>query len=145
MSIAITSPGALLVIAVTRSSRDFNTCPLIVEMTSPSRRPISAAGEPLTGAYTMRTLPVSPKRPAAAYTPINKVNAITICMSEPAVMTNNRRGYDFERYERSSSAGSQSSKLLMPMMRTKAPSGMARTPYSSSPRFLLHRRGPKPI
>ena len=32
----------------------------------------------------------------------------------------------------------------MPMMRTKAPSGSARTPYSVSPRRKLHRRGPKP-
>ena len=32
----------------------------------------------------------------------------------------------------------------MPMIRTKAPSGSARTPYSVSPRRKLHRRGPKP-
>ena len=33
----------------------------------------------------------------------------------------------------------------MPMMRTKAPSGSRRTPYSVSPRWKLHRRGPKPM
>ena len=34
--------------------------------------------------------------------------------------------------------------LFMPMIRTNAPSGRARTPYSVSPRRKLHSRGPKP-
>ena len=35
--------------------------------------------------------------------------------------------------------------LFMPMIRTNAPSGSARTPYSVSPRRKLHRRGPNPM
>ena len=35
--------------------------------------------------------------------------------------------------------------LFMPMMRTKAPSGSARTPYSVSPLRKLHSRGPNPM
>ena len=42
-------------------------------------------------------------------------------------------------------SGSTSSTLFIPMMRTKAPSGNARTPYSTSPLVRLHTRGPKPI
>ncbi len=34
--------------------------------------------------------------------------------------------------------------LFMPMIRTNAPRGSARTPYSVSPRWKLHSRGPKP-
>ena len=46
---------------------------------------------------------------------------------------------------RDSSSGGTSSMLFMPMMRTKAPSGRARTPYSVSPLRKLHSRGPNPM
>ena len=67
------------------------------------------------------------------------------CMTDPAVITNIRFGYDCARYVRDSSATSTSSRLFMPTMRTKAPRGNARMPYSTSFRRMLHTRGPNPM
>ncbi|CAB4699728.1 unannotated protein [freshwater metagenome] len=69
--------------------------------------------------------------PATLYTPNSSTMAMTMCIIEPAVMTSSRFGYDLLRYVTGSSAGSVSSRLFMPTMRTNAPIGRARTPYST--------------
>ena len=66
------------------------------------------------------------------------------CMNEPATMTIARCQAGLLRIERGSSAGSTSSSVVMPVIRTNAPNGRALTPYSVSPRVVDHRVGPKP-
>ncbi len=65
-------------------------------------------------------------------------------MIEPADTTSSRFGYDCCRKVRGSSSGATSwSMLLIPMIRTYAPSGMHLMPYSVSPRRNDQIFGPK--
>ena len=84
-------------------------------------------------------MPTTPSR----MTPIT--NACRRWDSDPALTTSSRFGNDCWRYERGSSAGSTSSRLFIPMMRTYAPPGMTLNPYSVSPRWNDQIFGPKPM
>jgi len=76
---------------------------------------------------------------------ISSTNASAKCMNEPATMTIARCQRGLFRIARGSSAGSTSSKVVIPVIRTKAPKGRALTPYSVSPRLVDHRVCPNPM
>ena len=65
-------------------------------------------------------------------------------MNEPDASTIARCQPGLARNERGSSAGSTSSRMVMPVILTNPPSGRAFTPYSVSPRLLDHSVVPKP-
>ncbi len=75
----------------------------------------------------------------------SSTNAIAKCMNEPATMTTARCQAGLLRIERGSSAGSTSSSVVIPVIRTKAPNGRALIPYSVSPRVVDQMVCPKPM
>src|SRR5215472_3379349 len=74
----------------------------------------------------------------------SSTNAMTKCMNEPADSTITRCQAGLARRERDSSAGSTSSRLVIPVILTNPPTGNAFTPYSVSPRCLDQMVGPNP-
>src|ERR1700733_2652424 len=84
-------------------------------------------------------------RPIPSARASRSTNESAKCMNEPATMTMARCQAGLFRIERGSSAGSTSSRLVIPVIRTKAPNGRALMPYSVSPRVVDHRGGPEPM
>ena len=82
--------------------------------------------------------------PIAAVTAKISKNPIRKCMNEPASSTTQRCQGGLARNVRGSSSGLTSSRLLIPAMSTKPPSGSALIPYSVSPRLRDQTVLPKP-
>jgi hypothetical protein len=78
-----------------------------------SRMPHRGAGPPMSCASWR-----SPGTPVKVKTTTSRTIACTKCMAEPPDITTTRLGNDCWRKVRGSSAGSVSSRLFIPMMRT---------------------------